>query len=120
MPKQNKNQMMMVWKGDQAEPRNLTYAYFRDRSAQVANALNDLGLKKGDHVMIVMSRVPEWWESIIGMIKAGIVSVPGTTQLTPKDIRYRLEASDIKAVITDLENAPKFDEARKSYPKWNG
>lgn len=104
---------MMLWAGDNAPDRRFSYADFRDRSNQVANALNSLGLGKSDHVMIVMSRVPEWWESMIGMIKAGIVAVPGTTQLTEKDIRHRLEASHIKCVITDSDNAAKFDGAIK-------
>lgn len=110
---------MMLWVGEDVNERRLSYAYFRDRSNQVVNALNGLGLKKGDHVMIVMSRVPEWWESMIGMIKAGIIAVPGTTQLTQKDIKYRLEASHIRCVISDSDNAPKFDEARKSFPELN-
>lgn len=104
---------MMLWAGDDSPEKRLSYADFRDRSNQVANALNSLGLRKSDHVMIVMSRVPEWWESMIGMIKAGIVAVPGTTQLTEKDIRHRLEASHIKCVITDSDNASKFDGAIK-------
>ncbi len=106
---------MMLWAGDGAEDRHLTYAHFRDRSNQVANALSSIGLKKNDRVMIVMSRIPEWWECMIGMIKAGIVPVPGTTQLTEKDIEYRFEASHIKCVISDLENAHKFDAARRGY-----
>jgi acyl-coenzyme A synthetase/AMP-(fatty) acid ligase len=108
---------MMLWAGDDGMERRLSYAYFRDRSNQAVNALNGLGIKQNDHVMIVMSRVPEWWESMIGMIKAGIIAVPGTTQLTEKDIRYRLEASHIRCVISDLDNAHKFDEARKHFPE---
>lgn len=110
---------MMLWAGDDSIERRLSYACFRDRSNQVVNALNRLGLKKNDHVMIVMSRVPEWWESMIGMIKAGVIAVPGTTQLTEKDIKYRLGASHIKCVISDSENAHKFDEARKDFPELN-
>jgi acetyl-CoA synthetase/medium-chain acyl-CoA synthetase len=110
---------MMLWAGDDSIDRRLSYACFRDRSNQVVNALNRLGLKKNDHVMIVMSRVPEWWESMIGMIKAGVIAVPGTTQLTEKDIKYRLGASHIKCVISDSENAHKFDEARKDFPELN-
>ncbi len=107
---------MMRWAGDDAVDQRLTYAHFRDRSNQVVNALNSVGLKKNDHVMIVMSRVPQWWESMIGMIKAGVIAVPGTTQLTEKDIKYRLKASHIKCVITDTDNAHKFDEAKKDFP----
>ncbi len=110
---------MMLWAGDDAPDRRLTYSHFRDRSNQVVNALNSLGLRKNDHVMIVMSRVPQWWESMIGMIKAGVIAVPGTTQLTEKDIKYRLQASDIKCVITDTDNAHKFDEARKEFHDLN-
>ncbi len=107
---------MMLWVGEDGERRDLSYAYFRDRSCQVANALHGLGVQPKENVMIVMSRVPEWWECMLGMIKAAVVAVPGTTQLTPKDIAYRLKASQAKAVITDVDNAPKFDEARKNYP----
>jgi acetyl-CoA synthetase/medium-chain acyl-CoA synthetase len=67
--------------------------------------------------MIVMSRVPEWWESMLGMIKAGIVALPGTTQLTPKDIVYRLHSSTAYTIITDTDNAHKFEEARNQFPE---
>ncbi len=109
-------QQMMVWVGDEGDKLSFSYAAFRDKSAAVADALYRLGIQKGDHVMIVMSRVPAWWECMIGMIKAGIVAVPGTTQLTPKDIEYRLKASHARAVITDVENAAKFEDASKSLP----
>jgi acetyl-CoA synthetase/medium-chain acyl-CoA synthetase len=110
------DRQMMLWVGEDGEERQLSYAHFRDRSNQVANALNKLGLNKGMNVMIVMSRIPEWWESMLGMIKAGIVAMPGTTQLTPKDIVYRLQSGQARAVISDVDNAPKFDEARSQYP----
>ena len=106
------NREMMFWVGEDGTERHLSYAHFRDRSAQIGKALLKVGLKPGDRVLIVMSRVPEWWESMLGMIKAGIVAMPGTTQLTPKDILYRLQSSRAKAVITDSDNAPKFDEVR--------
>jgi acetyl-CoA synthetase/medium-chain acyl-CoA synthetase len=108
--------LMMVWEGEDGSRRTLTYAWFRDRSARAANGLASLGLAKGDHVMMVMTRIPEWWECMIGMIKAGITAVPGTTQLTAKDILYRLQLSGVKAVITDADNAPKFEEVRAAYP----
>jgi acetyl-CoA synthetase/medium-chain acyl-CoA synthetase len=106
----------MLWVDESGEERDLTYAHFRDRSNQVANLLHSLGMKKEDRVMILMPRLPEWWESMLGMIKAGIVSSPGTTQLTPKDIAFRNQSAQARAVITDIENAPKFDQARPNCP----
>ncbi len=107
---------MMYWVGDNKPERHLSYAYFRDRSSQVGQALIKAGLGKGDHVFIMMSRVPEWWECMLGMIKAGIVAMPGTTQLTSKDILFRLQSSQAQAVITDMDNASKFDEIKGQAP----
>ncbi|HEX2916542.1 MAG TPA: AMP-binding protein [Chloroflexia bacterium] len=107
---------MMYWVDESGEERRLSYAHFRDRSMQVAKALLKLGLKRGDNVFIMMSRVPEWWESMLGMMKAGIVAMPGTTQLTPKDILFRLQNSHARGVITDMDGAPKFDEVLGQYP----
>jgi acyl-coenzyme A synthetase/AMP-(fatty) acid ligase len=107
---------MMYWVQDGGAERRLSYAYFRDRSAQVGRALLKLGLKQGDIVFILMPRLPEWWESMLGMIKTGIVAMPGTTQLTAKDILFRLQNSHARAVITDIESTAKFDEALTQYP----
>jgi len=113
---ENPTQRAMLWVDESGEERDLSYAHFRDRSNQVANLLHSLGMKKEDRVMILMPRVPEWWEAMLGMIKGGIVSSPGTTQLTPKDIAFRNQSAQARAVITDIENAPKFDQARPNCP----
>jgi acyl-coenzyme A synthetase/AMP-(fatty) acid ligase len=112
----NSNRPMMLWVDEDGSELSLSYALFRDRSNQVANALIDLGLKKGDRILIMLSRIPEWWESMIGMIKSGIVALPATTQLTPKDILYRLRSSGARAVITDSDNIDKFEEIRAESP----
>ncbi len=41
------------------------------RSSKVANLLNDLGLQKGDRVMIMMDTSVEIYEIILGIMKAG-------------------------------------------------
>lgn len=99
----------MLWVSeDGQEVRQISYAQLRDRSNQVANALQKNGFKAGERVLIMLSRIPEWWELVIGMIKLGVVIIPATTQLTAKDIDYRIETAGISAVITDEENLAKF------------
>src|SRR5204863_3877591 len=94
----------MRWLGDRGE-RVLTFRHFAERSDRLANALESLGLRTGDRVLVMLPRVVEWWESMLGLEKARLVAIPGTTLLTPKDIAYRLEAAQISAVITDAANA---------------
>jgi acetyl-CoA synthetase len=82
----------------------------------VANIFLKYGPKKGERVLIMLPRVPEWWIFTIGLIKLGIVYCPAPTMLTPKDLKYRIEAADIRAVITDAENAPKVDAIFEDCP----
>ena len=54
----------------------------------------------------MLPRVWQFWEIVLGCIRARAVSVPGTTLLTTKDIQYRLNAAARpRVVITDEENA---------------
>ncbi len=97
--------------------RRITFAGVRDKSRQIAGALRKSGLQPGDRVAIVMGREPEWWFSMIGMIRAGIVAVPGTTLLTPKDFKYRIETANIRGVIADEPAAEKVDSIRAECPQ---
>jgi len=58
--------------------------------------------------MVMLPRVPEWWISMLGLTRFGAVPVPCTPQLTSHDLDYRLEAGNIRAVITDSEGASKL------------
>ncbi|XP_070811306.1 acyl-coenzyme A synthetase ACSM4, mitochondrial-like [Pituophis catenifer annectens] len=70
-------------------------------SRKVANILTDrCGLRKGDRIVVILSRNPEWWLVMMACIRTGIVAIPATSQLTAKDIEYRLQASGAKCLIT--------------------
>ena len=107
--------LAMLWVGPTGE-RRITFAEMDRRANQVAAALRDAGIGKGDRVAIMLPRVPEWWEAVLGIMKLGAVSMPGTILLTPKDIEYRLNASDARAVLTDPAGVPKVDSARERIP----
>ncbi|HVE12597.1 MAG TPA: AMP-binding protein [Elusimicrobiota bacterium] len=105
------------WIGrDLSSERLFTFAGLSAASRRGASALSEAGLKKGDRVLLLLPRVPAWWEAMLALSRAGLVAVPATTQLTPKDIRYRLEAAQIAGVIADPESAAKVDEARAGSP----
>jgi len=81
----------------------------RRRSLHAAHFLAAQGLRRGERVFIMMPRVPEWWFLVLGCIRAGIVFMPGTPMLTPKDIRYRLEVAEARAVIADVSCLERFE-----------
>ncbi|KAM8798652.1 acyl-coenzyme A synthetase ACSM4, mitochondrial-like [Eudromia elegans] len=79
-------------------------------SRKVANALTKVcGIQKGDRIVVVLPRVPEWWLVNVACMRTGIVLTPGISQLTAKDILYRLQASKATCIITSDTLAPAVD-----------
>ena len=107
----------MLWVApDGRTSRSVTFREMSERSKRVANALTGLGAKRGDRVFVMLHRVVEWWEIMLGCMRSGVVPVPGTTLLTTKDIAYRINASETAIVITDPENYGKVDAVRSDCP----
>jgi acetyl-CoA synthetase len=78
-------------------------------SRRAARALLGLGVSKGDPVFIMLPRVPAWYAAMLGVIRIGAVAMPGTNQLTSRDIGYRIRSAEAVAAITDLGGAAKVD-----------
>src|SRR2546430_374702 len=86
--------LALLWVAADGQPRRFTYAELAQRSRRFANALAGLGVAAGERVLVMLPRVHQWWEIVLGRIRARAVSVPGTTLLTPKDIEYRLNIAE--------------------------
>ncbi|XP_055483304.1 acyl-coenzyme A synthetase ACSM3, mitochondrial isoform X1 [Psammomys obesus] len=79
-------------------------------SRKFANILTDAcSLQRGDRVMVILPKIPEWWLANVACMRTGTVLIPGTTQLTQKDILYRLQSSKANCIITDDVLAPAVD-----------
>jgi len=95
--------------------QKFTFQQLSVLSAQAANVFQSAGVRPGDRVLIMLPRVPQWWIAMLGLIRLGAVPVPGTLLLTPRDVAYRLEAAQIRAVVTNPEGIAKtnsFDGIR--------
>tara|TARA_Y100000590_G_scaffold7900_1_gene9935 strand:- start:13024 stop:14652 length:1629 start_codon:yes stop_codon:yes gene_type:complete len=107
----------IVWvSSDGKESREVSFHYMTHRSIRLANALSGLGAIPGDRIFTLLPRVVEWWEIMLGCMRARLVPVPGTTLLTSKDIEYRINASESKIAITDIENIDKIESIRQDCP----
>ena len=102
--------------GDDNEVSPISYQWLTQSSNQFANALESLGLTAGDFAAVVIPRVPAWYTVMFACMKLGVVSMPGTSLLTGKDIAYRVQKSSAKAVIVGEEHCALIDEVRESCP----
>jgi acyl-coenzyme A synthetase/AMP-(fatty) acid ligase len=46
-------------------------------SCQAASLLRSSGIRRGDRVLLMLPRVPQWWIAMLGLIRVGAVPVPG-------------------------------------------
>ncbi|XP_053551010.1 acyl-coenzyme A synthetase ACSM3, mitochondrial isoform X2 [Bombina bombina] len=105
------------WLGDEESEVKWSFEELGFLSRKVANILTDAcGLKPGDRVIVILPRVPEWWLLNVACIRAGLVLIPGTTQLTAKDILQRLQTSESKCIITSEALAPAVDSVASQSP----
>ena len=102
--------LALWWVNEQGTDQRYTFAQIAAQARKASALFHDLGIRKGDRVIVIMQRIPQWWFAVLGLIRLGAIPIPGTPLLTWKDVRYRLEFSESKAIITDSDNAPKFQE----------
>jgi len=103
-----------LWIVDAGHDREtkLSFAALSRRSNQVANFLRAQGLKRGDHLLLLLGNVVPLWETMLAAIKLGVVVIPATTLLTPDELQDRLDRGRAKAVVATQDQVAKFAKLR--------
>lgn len=100
--------LALIWSDEAGRERRFSYADMRAASNRMANALAAAGIAKGDRVVVMLPRVPEWQIAMVGCLKLGAVPIPCIDMLTERDIAYRLENAGARGAITTAGNVDKF------------
>lgn len=85
------------------------YSDLERESNRFANALLSLGVRKGDSVLVVLPRIPEWYFVLLGCAKIGAIAMPGTNQLKAKDLEYRIQRSGARVAVVGPTHAQAID-----------
>jgi acetyl-CoA synthetase len=99
-----------LWIVDAGHDRQtkLSFATLSRRSNQVANFLRAQGLKRGDHLLLLLGNVVPLWEAMLAAMKLGVVVIPATTLLTPDELQDRLDRGRAKVVVATQDQVGKF------------
>ena len=89
----------LVWCDDHGGERRFSFGEISELSSRCANFFASLGICKGDRVLLILRRRFEYWIAAPALHKLGAVLIPGSLQLTAKDIRYRAQAADIRMIV---------------------
>lgn len=87
----------------------LTFSELSRSSNRTANFFRDLGLKRGDHLLLLLGNVVPLWETMLAAMKLGVIVIPATTLLTADELRDRLDRGKAKAVVASQDQVAKFE-----------
>lgn len=108
----DESNVAIFWEDEAGNTKTLTYFELRELSNKFANVLHNIGLVKGDKIIIVLPRIPETYIAYLAALKIGLVISPGSDMLMPKDLLYRINHSEAKAVICFHTLTKRVDEIR--------
>jgi acetyl-CoA synthetase len=94
------DKLALLWTNDEGAIKSYSFSDIKKLSDKAANVLESQGIKKGDVVMLILKQRPEVWISMVALEKIGAVCIPGTYQLTQKDLIYRCNIAEVKGLIT--------------------
>ena len=89
----------LVWCNDHNEEKTITFSEMKKLSNKAANFFKSIGIKKGETVLLILRRRWEYWVCATALHKIGAILIPGTLQLTKKDIVFRGNAAGIHTMI---------------------
>jgi acetyl-CoA synthetase len=88
------------WRGEDGQERDITYAELLAEVERFANALKDLGVRKGDVVGIYLPMIPE---VVVAMLACARIGAPHNVVFggfSAEAVRERMEFSEAKLLIT--------------------
>ncbi|HEX9157476.1 MAG TPA: AMP-binding protein, partial [Syntrophales bacterium] len=99
------------------------FVYFRERAItyremnllanRYARTFQSLGVRKGDHVAVMLPNCPEWIACWFGLAKLGAVLVAFNTQWKAEGLEYALKQADIQCCLAGPEFQGELKKAGK-------
>jgi len=95
-----RNKAALIWEGEPGDQRVLTYYQLHREVCRAANALQQLGIEKGDRVGIYMGMVPEAVIAMLACARIGAVHSVVFGGFAADAVRDRMNDAQAKCVIT--------------------
>lgn len=96
--------------------KDTSYGEFEQTAGKFANALESMGVQKGDHVAFLLSNTPHFLISLYATMRIGATAVPINPIYTPDEIAYIVNNSDAKVVIALDALLPLIEKAHLALP----
>lgn len=87
--------------------KSYTFKEWNERSCRLANALADMGMKKGDRFAVLGYNCVEWLEIYAAAAKGGFIVVPIMFRLSASEMEYNINHSECKVMLVQAGKDPR-------------
>jgi acetyl-CoA synthetase len=91
----------------------LSFRQLSHRSSQIANYYRELGIGRGDRVMVMLGNVPPLWETVLALIKLGAIVLPTTPLLSAGDLADRISRGHVQNIVCAADCVTRFEHVGK-------
>ena len=106
------DQTAIIWEPDSPDEdaQHISYRALHAQTCKMANILRDIGVGKGDRVIIYMPMIPEAAYAMLACARIGAIHSIVFAGFSPDALAARVQGSDAKVVIT-ADYAPRGGKA---------
>ena len=111
------NQRIAVCTHSTSEPPGKhSYAQLQQQANRLSNALQALGVQRGDRVAIVLPQRFEAAVAYMAVLQMGAVAMPLSTLFGPEALAFRLQDSEAVLALCEASNVATLTAARGDFP----
>ena len=99
----------MLFVDSEGRRRTLTFEDVAGRAARWAGLLRKHGLERGDRLLVLVGKRPEWHEVLLAALKAGVVAIPCSDQLRARDLAFRARHSGARLLVAERAAQDEID-----------
>jgi acyl-coenzyme A synthetase/AMP-(fatty) acid ligase len=113
---EDRGRTALYWEDKAGREERYTFWNVKTLSNRLGNVLKGLGIRRGDPVLLMLPRIPQWQIAFSAVLKIGALAIPCSPTLEAKSIQFRATHSQAKAIITTVENTAEVDAIRAACP----
>ncbi|MFC3039222.1 acyl-CoA synthetase MbcS [Virgibacillus xinjiangensis] len=103
----------LIWQDDTGAKREATYGELVKNANRIGNVFQEMGLEKGDKLLVMMPRLIETYEVYLAALKTGIVLLPSSEMLKTKDLQYRISHGEVKGIVSYYPFTDQFEDIQE-------
>ncbi|HEY2999196.1 MAG TPA: acyl-CoA synthetase [Acidimicrobiales bacterium] len=94
----------------------VTYRELDERSSRLARLWHERGLRRGDHVAIVLGNHPGYFDAVWAALRSGLYYTPVNWHLTAPEVAYIVGDCGARSVVTSVDLADRVADIAPEIP----